>query len=699
MGKTIFITEKPSVAQEYRKVLKIQTSEKTDGYIEGFSPVMNCLVQITWAVGHLITLGSVDEQRAQKSLGNEKPSKWSKDKLPIIPEKYFYKPNSSTYKQFKVVKSLYTQPDVDAIYYAGDSGREGIYIQALIRNQIFNNKDPKCKEYVVWIDSFTEEEILRGIKEAKPYHAYDNMISSGYKRAISDWLIGMNLTQAFSLMCDGLILVGRVMTPTLAMIVKRQEEIDNFKVTPYFGINAVMDFNKAQWKADKNSKYFESNLLYNESGFKDKIECEGLLKDFNTDMHLTIESKEVTEKSEYAPLLFNLADLQAFCSKAFGISPSQTLSYVQSLYEKKMTTYPRTDARVLSSAVAKDIKAKYGKTVPNKYVDDSKITDHYAIIPTGHKVSLSGMEEKVFNAIKTRYEAIFMPPYKYDSVSYVLKHKNGEHFYLTEQIVRQLGYKELYNEKITGDKENSLKNGDVITVKSFEINSMETKAPSPYTQGSIITAMEKCGKEIEDKELADTLKGCGIGTSATRAGILDKLIEKEFVGTKGRTLYPTEKGKATIGMIKKFDSSLTSPVKTAEMETKLSDIAEGKFDSNDYNKEIDEYIKMMVSLVLNGDSDNVVKIEKNINQNSKSLVCPCCGETLKYGQYGYYCGCKFSIPKVLCKTKITDKDIDNIIKKGETTSKKFVSKAGKQFYAKLVVDKKEHKLNFEFTQK
>lgn len=697
--KTIFITEKPSVAQEYVKVLKIKKEGQTDGYVEGFSSVLNTFVQITWAVGHLITLGSVDEQRVQRDLGNKKPERWSKNNLPIIPEKYFYKPNSSTFKQYKVVKSLYTQKDVEAIYYAGDSGREGIYIQALIRNQIFGGKNPSCKEFVVWIDSFTEEEILRGIKEAKPYHAYDNMIASGYQRAISDWLIGMNFTEAFTLTCGGLINVGRVMTPTLAMIVERQKEIDDFKVTPYFGISFTSKNLNGKWKADKNSSFYESPLLYNENGFKNKSDCEKLIKDFEKNYSLTVEDFTVTEKVEYAPYLFNLADLQAYCSKAFGLSPSQTLGYAQSLYEKKMTTYPRTDARVLSSAVAKDIKAKFGKTVPSRYVDDSKITDHYAIIPTMQKASISGKELDVYNAILARYNAIFEAPYKYNSESVVLVHENKERFFLTNQVVTQIGFKGLFEKDIEKGIPLTLKKGDVVKVEKYEMNSMETKPPVPYTQGSIITAMEKCGNELEDKELSKLLKGSGIGTSATRAGILDKLVEKEFVGTKGKVLYPTEKGKAVIELIKNYDSDLTSPLKTAEMEQKLSDIAEGKLSAQIYNNDVNSYIDKMVSTVING---NTVKISNNVNHESKGYDCPCCGKALKYGRYGYYCECKFNIPNEIGKTKktkLTEKDVENLITKGSTASKKFISQNGKPYFAKLVVNKEEHKISFEFTEK
>lgn len=337
MGYTIFTTEKPSVAQYYKAALNVRQSGNHNGYIEGFSPVLNKNVRITWAIGHLIVMGSPDEQKLQKALpANHKEARWTKEDLPIIPEPFFFRLNESTKGQFHVVEQVYKANDIDAIYYAGDSGREGIYIQTLIRNQIFGGSTPNFEERVVWIDSYTDEAILNGIRDAKPYSHYLPTIQSGYKRAISDWLIGMNLTRALTLSCGGLLTVGRVQTPTLAMVVERQKEIDDFKVEDYYGINAAINDISfpIRWKAGKDSKYFDNPLLFNENGFKKKPDAESLLTEFNSNKQLTVFDVKTTEKKESAPLLFNLTDLQAYCAKAMYISPAETLAIAQSLYEK-----------------------------------------------------------------------------------------------------------------------------------------------------------------------------------------------------------------------------------------------------------------------------------------------------------------------------------------------------------------------------
>ncbi len=693
MGKTIFITEKPSVAQEYKKVLKISPKGKTNGYVEGHSSVLNKDVQITWAVGHLITLASVDEHlegvlMSAKEL-KENKRRWSKDNLPILPKKYLYKPSASTYDQFKVVKSLYTQKDIDAIYYAGDSGREGIYIQALIRNQIFKTS-PKFTEKVVWIDSFTEEEILRGIREAKPYSAYQNMIDSGYERAIHDYLIGMNFTEAITLSCGTLLNTGRVMTPTLAMVVDRQKEIDEFKPTDYFGINAEGEGHIARWKSSNP----DDNRLYNENGFKDEKDALDLIKSLNSEYK--VKDVKTVKKTEYAPLLFNLADLQSTCAKMFHITPAKTLEIAQSLYEKKMTTYPRTDARVLSSAVAKELLSE-GMKVPPKYVDDSKITDHYAIIPTRHKVSLSGLEAQVFEVINNRFKAIFMPPYVYNTISVVYEN-NDELFYESAKEVIDLGYRALYDEKETTVPDVP-KKGTALKMKAT-VNKMTTTPPSYYTTGSLILAMEKAGKLVEDEALREQIKTCGIGTSATRANIIEKLEKGEFITIeKSQKITATEKGKQTILITRKYDYDLTSPVKTAEMEESLNDIALGKVKMLDIRKDFEKYIAETVEKILKSDNGITAKeFNKSIKGNDKAYECPVCHTPLKNGQYGYYCPNKdFSFPKEMCKAKLTERDLEKILEKGKTNTKKFISKAGKPFSAYLKLN--NGKLEFAFKEK
>ena len=704
MGKIILITEKPSVAQEYKKVLDVKAKSGTNGYIEGYSDFLKSDIQITWAVGHLISLGSVDEQKEQKILPKTyKSSPWRMENLPIYPEKWFYKENYATKEQFKVIKSLYTQKDVDCIYYAGDSGREGIYIQALIRNQIFKT-NPKCEEKVVWIDSYTDESIKKGIKEAKPYSEYANMVEAGYQRAKTDWLIGMNFSPAYTLANHyrnnvKVIAVGRVMMPTLDLVVKRQAEIDNFKPTDFYTIKANCE-GEPQWKAVKGSKYFESDKLYNETGFLKEADAKALVDDFNKDMHLTIKDIKVTKKTELAPLLFNLAELQNHCSKTYKISPNKTLEVAQSLYEKKVTTYPRTDARVLSSAVAKEIELKTGKKVPSKYVDDSKITDHYAIIPTGKKATLTDLEQKVFDDICKRYEAIFMPPYVYNSVSVVYEHQNKEQFFLNGKNDLQMGWKDLYGEKpVKFDV--TLKPGDIVDVKSYDIGKSQTKAPTPYTTGTLILAMEKAGKLIEDEELREQIKSCGIGTSATRAAIIEKLNKDGYMDIdKSQKIKPTEVGKQIDKVIATFDDKILSPEKTAEMEQKLSDVANGTMSKADYEKYVHNYIDDIIgtlgadvkknvsnSVTQTTTSDNT-SATPSIPKPSKTYKCPKCNKAnLKFGRYGWYCDCGFSFKIEQNGITMHESDLEALLTKGQTSVYEFTWKSGKKGKACIVLDK------------
>lgn len=704
MGKTIIITEKPSVAQEYKKVLKVNGG-KNDGYIEGHSSVINCDVIITWAIGHLISIAEPKEY-------NEEWGKWDKSNLPMIPHPFKYVPLKNTYSQFKIIKSLYTRNDIERIYYAGDSGREGIYIQALIRNQIFKT-NPHIDERVVWIDSYTEESILNGIKAAKPYATYQPMIDSGYMRAISDWLIGMNFTECFTLTSGGygkVLNVGRVMTPTLAMIVNRQEEIDNFKKTNYYGIKAD-DF--ASWRVDKRSRFFEDERLYNETGFLKKEDAINLVNEFNEDKQLTVENLKIKPKTEYAPYLFNLADLQAFCSKRFHISPSDTLKIAQSLYEKKFTTYPRTDSRFLTTAVAGELKEK-GYDIPNRYVDDSKVTDHYALIPTfeGNPDELQGLEKAIYNAILKRLNDTVLPPYIYDAVYVLYVHQNNEHFIERYRIVKQYGFKAKENNEVNDsdiekeDDENeniTEKNfvpniGDKVSVNQFRINEMETKPPVAYTTGSLILAMEKAGKLIDNEELREQIKTSGIGTSATRAGIIEKLKEKGFITVaKNQKIAPTELGKSLIPIIAKYDEALVSPLKTADMENNLSAIANGEMKKDEYLQIVIAYVTETSRKILaenNTEVAHTAKAEKP--KATREHKCPCCGSVLKHGRYGFYCDCSFSLSDEICKARMTEDDLDDLCNNGRTKLKSFVSKNGRKFLAYLILNKDTKTTEFQF---
>lgn len=710
MGKTIFITEKPSVAQEYRKVLKVSSSERTNGYIEGHSGVLNRDVIITWAVGHLVSICPPERQR------EEWGGTWKKENLPMIPVPFKYAPLKETFNQYKIVKALYLRDDIERIYYAGDSGREGIYIQALIRNQIFKQKTPAVEERVVWIDSFTEESILNGIKTAKPYTDYLPMIDSGYMRAVSDWLIGMNFTEAFTLTSSTLINVGRVMTPTLAMVVKRQEEIDSFTRTPYFGIRAD---NLANWKAVKGSRFLGSEDLYNDFGFLKKEKAQQLIDELNQSRELTVDAVRVLPKTEYAPYLFNLADLQAKCTKAFRISPAKTLEIAQSLYEKKYTTYPRTDCRFLSTAVAEDLK-KQGYDVPKRYIDDSKITDHYAIIPTFHGDvnALQGLERKVYDLILKRFTDTLLPPYIYDAVSVAYIHKNGEHFFEHYRIVKQLGFKanaeetqEEKDEKAEKENPNSEeaevvlnkpvpKKGEVIPVTEFAIRELETKPPVPYTTGTLILAMEKAGKLIEDEELRETIKTSGIGTSATRANIIEKLAAKKFISVdKKQKIAPTDFGKQVIPLIAKYDEALISPIKTAEMEDKLTAIVNGEQTADEYLSYVTGYVESTTKTILSNNTEKIVNSGGAAGQGSADgLACPCCGNPIRFGKFGWFCNaCNFKLNLEICGHKMKEKDIADLAKKGKTSTYTFKSpKNGKSFKACLVLDKDKHTANFQF---
>lgn len=702
----LFITEKPSVAQTYKDVLQLQSIEKNNGYIKGYSPVLSKEVVITWAVGHLIGIGSPDEQKLRRSLpSNHKETRWRKEELPLLPETFFFRPNHATITQFNVIKSLYLSNDIDTLYYAGDAGREGIYIQALIRNQIFEGQTPSFNEKVIWIDSQTEEEILRGIREAKPYSAYQNMIDSGYKRAISDWLIGMNLTRALTLSCGGLITIGRVQTPTLAMVVARQAEIDNFKVEDYYGINANIDgFNGAvKWKAVKTSRYFENPLLFNDNGFKQKSDAEKLLSDFNNDKKLTVADVKITEKREMAPYLFNMADLQAYCAKTLYISPDETLAIAQTLYEKKLITYPRTDARVLSSAIARELSEKIGRNIPDRYIDDNKISDHYAIIPTFMKgaESLSGNEQIVYTAIYNRFKAILMPPYVYDSISIVWEHSNKERFFSSAKKVKSLGWKKIYNKSDTAEQENvSIPLQGKTYSAEFCLNAMQTTPPSPYTTGTLILAMENAGKLIEDENLRAQLmtdERQGIGTSATRDSIIKNLVLRGYINVdKKQKVTPTEKGKEIIPIVKKVDAVLTSPEKTADMEQKLHDIAEGRLSASDYQEYIEHYIRQTTDIAVNLKDCHIATAYGSSMTPTVNANCPFCNTPIKAGPYGWYCPNKDFSFGTVAGHKMKEQDLFDLLTKGKTKAYSFTSKAGKKFKAHLVLNTSEKKTEFEF---
>ena len=577
--KNILITEKPSVAMEFSKVLK-ENGIRKNGYIESTNWV------ITWCVGHLVTMSYPEKY-------DEKLKYWRLDTLPFMPKEYKYEIIPSVEKQYNIIKELITRDDIDCVYVATDSGREGEYIYRLVEMQIgIKNKQRRR----VWIDSQTEEEIKRGIEQAKPLEEYNSLSDSAYLRAKEDYLIGINFSRLLSIIYGKRlakdlgeekisISVGRVMTCVLGMVVSRQREIRNFVKTPYYKIvghfGEAENIFSAEWKVNEKSIMWESPKLYNDAGFKQEKDAKEFINTFQEKKAVVKEVKKNKTK-EKAPLLFNLAEIQNECTKRFKIKPDETLEIIQNLYEKKLVTYPRTDARVLSTAVAKVISKnlngiakgfkneeiqtyirkmvdeKYSTDlIKTKYVDDSKITDHYAIIPTGQGYEnydkLLDLHKQIYVLIVKRFLSIFYPPAEFSKISVEIDIEN-EQFFTSVKVCTSLGYLEILKDS---QKENSQENLEIlnklkksqnIEIANLEIKTSETTPPSRYNSGSIILAMENAGKLIEDEELREQIKGAGIGTSATRAEIIKKLERINYISINSKTqiITPTIKRRKNI---------------------------------------------------------------------------------------------------------------------------------------------------------
>lgn len=642
MGKSVYIAEKPSVAQEFAKALKLNTRRK-DGYLEADSAI------VTWCVGHLVTMSYPEVYDA-------KLKRWRLDTLPFLPKEFKYEVIPAVAKQFQIVKEQLTREDVDTIYVCTDSGREGEYIYRLVE-QMAGVKGKVRKR--VWIDSQTEEEILRGIQEAKPLEDYDNLSASAYLRAKEDYLMGINFSRLLTLKYGNsisnylqtnytVLSVGRVMTCVLGMIVRREREIREFVKTPFFRVISTVDVEgqtfEGEWRAVKGSRYFESFDLYKENGFQKREKAEELIAYLSQPLPLTCEILSIEKKKEKKnpPLLFNLAELQNECSKRFKISPDETLRIVQELYEKKLVTYPRTDARVLSTAVAKEIHknlnglSKYEMAGPflsdilrfgshkglekTRYVNDKQITDHYAIIPTGQGLpalqAVAPTAKQVYDLIVRRFLSIFYPPAVYQKVSIVTKRKE-EQFFSSFKVLAEEGYL-----KVTGvpgtkkgedageDNENQdedlfslvqkLRKGMQLNVQGFQIKEGETSPPKRYNSGSIILAMENAGQLIEDEELRAQIKGSGIGTSATRAEILKKLIHIKYLALNKKTqiITPTLLGEMVFDVVGHSIRSLLNPELTASWEKGLNYVAEGEITPEEYMVKLERFVQNHTNGVL-----------------------------------------------------------------------------------------------------
>ena len=625
MPKKMLITEKPSVAMEFAKALKINTNRK-NGYLESEEWV------ITWCVGHLVTMSYPEKY-------DEKLKFWRLDTLPFIPQEYKYEVISSVEKQFNIIKEIINRDDIDIIYVATDSGREGEYIYRLVDKMI--GTDGKNKRRV-WIDSQTEEEINRGIREAKDLSEYDSLSDSAFLRAKEDYLIGINFSRLLSVIYGKRlakqineekisISVGRVMTCVLGMVVEREREIRNFVKTKYYKVLAEFKENlKAEWKVDENSIMYNSNKLYNETGFKTKNDVENFIKLLENKDALVSEIKK-TKQKENPPLLFNLAELQNECTKRFKIKPDKTLEIIQNLYEKKLVTYPRTDARVLSTAIAKEITKnlngiskgfddeeikgylkvmideKYSTNlIKTKYVNDSKITDHYAIIPTGQGYeNYKGLEElhkQIYKIIVKRFLSIFYPSAEFNKVSLCVKIDN-ESFYASGKVCTKLGYLQILKQNANEEKEENLdvfkelKKGQKIKVENFEIKDAETSPPSRYNSGSMILAMENAGKLIEDEALREQIKSAGIGTSATRAEIIKKLERIKYIDINAKTqiITPTIKGEAIYDVVNSSMPDMLNPKLTASWEKGLEMVAKKEIEPAEFMGKLENYIRSKIA--------------------------------------------------------------------------------------------------------
>ena len=683
-GKDLFIAEKPSVAREFAKALKYRMTNR-DGYMESEEAV------VTWCVGHLVTMSYPEAY-------DPALKRWSLQTLPFLPEEYKYEVIPGVQKQFDIVSSLLNREDVTTIYVCTDSGREGEYIYRLVEKQAGVHGKTRRR---VWIDSQTEEEILRGIREAKDLSAYDHLSDAAYLRAKEDYLMGINFSRVLTLkygtpvknylkLDRAVISVGRVMTCVLGMVVNREREIRQFVKTPFYRVTASLlpegmaagsggdgagepsvpqkGF-EGEWRAVEGSAWYQSPLLYKENGFLKKESAEALIDFLKTEEEApVIEKIERKKEQKYPPLLYNLAELQNDCSRLFKLSPDETLRIAQELYEKKLTTYPRTDARVLSTAVAKEIARNIGGLksyqplaafasqvlesgtfkgiAKTRYVNDKLITDHYAIIPTGQGLgalrSLAPASARVYELIVRRFLSIFYPPAVYQKISLVCIMKK-ERFFSSFRVLVEEGYLKVARRQDKGaaadrtgrveadqsgggEPENAsgadaqkeeggqteekydaaflavlqkLKKGMKLSCEGFSIKEGETSPPKRYNSGSMILTMENAGQFIEDEELRAQIKGSGIGTSATRAEILKKLVAIQYLSLNKKTqiITPTQMGEMIYDVVSDSIRPLLNPALTASWEKGLAMVAQGEITSDEYMQKLTDFVTRRTNIV------------------------------------------------------------------------------------------------------
>jgi len=636
--KKLFIAEKPSVAKQFAEALGVATGGGNRGYLENQDYIF------TWCVGHLISMSYPEKY-------DEELKKWKMESLPFIPKVYLYEVIPSVKEQFSVVSTLLQRKDLETIYICTDSGREGEYIYRLVASQC---PEIHAEEKRVWIDSQTKDEILRGIREAKAKTAYDRLGTAAYLRAKEDYLMGINFSRVLTLRYgrelaralgkekSTVIAVGRVMSCVLAMIVQREMEIRAFQKTSFwkvlgdFSLDGKNTALSCEFRGKDESKHYRESDLYKNMGFLQEEKAKAfqeLFKPYPREGIITGLDKKKEVKNP--PLLFNLAELQNECAKILKISPDDTLKLVQELYEKKLCTYPRTDARVLSTAVSKEIeknirglsvfpqylpftkeileRKSYSGIAKTKYCDDKKITDHYAIIPTGQGRSqynsLGTLQKKVFDFIVRRFLSIFYPSAEYKKYNLSIAVLEEE-FLASEKQLEKPGYLQLYEKSIEkeekeGDSENEengvnglsglsgLKKGSKVYLMNTALKEGETSPPKRYTSGTMILAMENAGKLIEDESLREQIKGSGIGTSATRAGILTKLEKNEYIhlDKKNQQLSPSLLGEKIVQILWNSIPPLLNPTLTASWEKGLSYVEEGKIEEKEYMEKLEEFVR------------------------------------------------------------------------------------------------------------
>lgn len=766
MGKKLIITEKPSVGRDYAAVLKV--NNKRGGYFENDEYV------ITWCFGHLVEM-------LYPEAYDPKLKKWDINDLPFLPKDYLYGVVQSAKEQYALVNSMLHREDIDVVYWAGDSGKEGQTIEENIRN--FGGVRPGMIEKRVWVDSQTEEELLRGIKEAKPMSDYASLGDSGIMRAIEDYALGINFSRALSVKYGRLlnkaaaldkyqaIAVGRVMTCVLGMVVDREREIRSFNDTPFYRIIGRSDENiPFEWRVSPESKYYESPKLYKENGFKISEDALALIEFLNDKPgKVTLAEKKITKKK--APALYNLAELQADCSRIFKITPSQTLEVVQELYEKKLTTYPRTDARVLTTAVACEIDKNirglkayaplsgfasnildnglYKGIEKSQYTDDSKVTDHYAIIPTGQTQAISSLNAlslKVYELISRRFLAIFYPPAEYTQGKLNVQIET-ETLFGSARVLTNPGYMEISGipkskstSKDKSEKEEAgegsdeelessedekklliklsetLKIGDSISLSEYEVKEGKTSPPKRYTSGTIILAMENAGNLIEDEELRAQIKSTGIGTAATRQGILEKLDTNGYININKKTqvITPMNFGEMIYEVVKLTCPALLNPEMTASWEKGLDGITKRTVTLAEYRQKLEDFVRTGTLKIIENDLGEEIKnnigtmISKDAAmKRTLDINCPDCGAMLTTAPFGYGCSkfkdeeapCRFSVGTILGK-KLDEKDLRELILNGRTRIiKGFKSKSGKKFDARLILKRDENQksvIGFEF---